>query len=167
MTYVEGYWVAHEPSIKNRLANETFLLSLLRKRRRIRMISRWYVFYISNPPSDKWLWINLFFIIDFQLLKSSEEISLTVAGTSPLSAPVTVSQSYSWVTSDLRSTSPPADYNPRKHHHQVSTVRRDHNPSLPSPDQINWLLEPENDSVFLFYIKGIIDNWYERNSNKK
>ncbi|MPC43249.1 hypothetical protein E2C01_036891 [Portunus trituberculatus] len=56
-----------------------------------------------------------------QLLKSAEEVTLTVATTSQLPAPVVVAQTYSWVTADGRATSPPPEYNPRLHHHQVST----------------------------------------------
>ncbi|XP_063880346.1 DNA translocase FtsK 1-like isoform X2 [Scylla paramamosain] len=56
------------------------------------------------------------------LLKSAEEVTLTVATTSQLPAPVVVAQTYSWVTADGRATSPPPEYNPRLHHHQVSTV---------------------------------------------
>ncbi|ROT70043.1 putative whirlin [Penaeus vannamei] len=56
------------------------------------------------------------------LLKSAEEVTLTVATTSQLPSSVVVAQTYSWVTPDGRPTSPPPEYNPRLHHHQVSRV---------------------------------------------
>ncbi|XP_042213557.1 uncharacterized protein LOC121860463 [Homarus americanus] len=56
------------------------------------------------------------------LLKSCEEVTLTVATTSQLPTSVVVAQTYSWVTPEGRATSPPPEYNPRLHHHQVSRV---------------------------------------------
>ncbi|XP_069975608.1 uncharacterized protein [Penaeus vannamei] len=58
----------------------------------------------------------------WKLLKSAEEVTLTVATTSQLPSSVVVAQTYSWVTPDGRPTSPPPEYNPRLHHHQVSRV---------------------------------------------
>ncbi|XP_076040901.1 uncharacterized protein LOC143025313 [Oratosquilla oratoria] len=56
------------------------------------------------------------------LLKSCEEVTLTVLPTGQFPTSVIVAQTYTWVTPDGRPTSPPPEYNPRLHAHQVTRV---------------------------------------------